>query len=78
MMCINNVSSQFPGEIKRAVMVVVQSPCSTKIRCLLLNALNLVSEHTNICMCVLAYIACVLHACDDIISDTDQRHAVVL
>ena len=77
-MRINNVSSQFPGGIKRVVMIVVQSPCSTEIRCLLPNALNSVSEHTNICMCVLAYIACVLHVCDDIISDMDQRHTVVL
>lgn len=55
-MRINNVSSQFPGGIKRVVMIVVQSPCSTEIRCLLPNALNSVSEHTNICMCVLAYL----------------------
>ena len=44
------------------VTIIVQSPSPSKIECLLLNALDLVSEHTNIYMCVLAYIACVLHA----------------
>lgn len=49
---INNASSQLPEAIKRAVTVIIQSTSPIEVEYLLPNALDSVSELTNICMCV--------------------------
>ena len=55
---INNASSQLPEAIKRAVTIIIQSPSAIEVEYLLPNALDSVSELTNICMCVHPYVPC--------------------
>ncbi|KAG9311531.1 hypothetical protein JVU11DRAFT_7735 [Chiua virens] len=47
---INNASSQLPEAIKRAVMIIVQNQSPVEVEYLLPNALDSISELTNICI----------------------------
>ncbi|KAF8137146.1 hypothetical protein EV363DRAFT_1534747 [Boletus edulis] len=47
---INNASSQLPDAIRRAVTIIVQSTSPAEVEYLLPNALDSVSELTNICI----------------------------
>lgn len=51
---IHNVSAQLPDAIRRAVTVIVQSTSPAEVEYLLPNALDSVSELTNICV----YVVC--------------------
>jgi len=52
---INNASGQLPEAIKRAVTVIIQSTSPVEIEYLLPDALDSVSELTNICMYAFPY-----------------------
>ena len=75
---INYASSQLPEAIKRAVTIIVQCPSPVGVKHLLPNALDSVSEFTNVCMCVLPYVACMLEGQNVIVADNLTQRCVTV
>lgn len=75
---INNASGQLPEAIKRVVMIIIQSQSPIEVEYLLPNALDSVSELTNICMCVFSYIPCAPDGQNGMVAETASQRRVAV